>query len=93
MPSVLVFLASCLLGLSAMAANPSKVKVDIVGMSCGMCEGKITEKLTKTGKAQNVKVSASDKVATFETKGEITDAEIKAVVKDAGYDAVKITRN
>jgi copper chaperone len=90
MQKVLVFFATCLLSLSALAGN---VQVDIVGMTCGMCEGKVTESLTKTGKTHNVKVDVKTKKATFETKGELTDAEIKAAVKDAGYEAVKITRS
>jgi copper chaperone len=90
MTKFLVFLATCLLSIAAFAGN---VQVDIVGMTCGMCEGKVTESLTKTGKTQNVKVDVKSKKASFETKGEITDAEIKAAVKDAGYEAVKITRS
>lgn len=92
MSKVLVFTLFSLLSLGALAA---KVEVAIEGMSCGMCEGKITENLTKTGKCDKVKVSAPDKKATFETvKGkDITDAEIKKAVQDAGYSATKITRS
>jgi copper chaperone CopZ len=49
--------------------------------------------LTKTGKVKAVKVDAAQKKATFETTGEISDAEIKKAVQSAGYDAVKITRS
>lgn len=91
MNKFLVFSAACLMSMSVWAAQ---VEVAIVGMTCGMCEGKVTEQLTKTGKCDKVKVSAADKKATFETlKGkDITDAEIKKAVAEAGYEAVKITR-
>ncbi|MBY0517911.1 MAG: heavy-metal-associated domain-containing protein [Bacteriovoracaceae bacterium] len=92
MSKVFVFLMTCMLSVSVWAA---KVEVAIEGMTCGMCEGKVTEMLNKTGKCQNVKVSVESKKASFETvKGKgITDSEIKKAVQDAGYDAKKITRS
>jgi len=86
------FLLSVLCAFSTVA-SAAVVNVDIVGMTCGMCEGKVTEQLTKTGKVKAVKVDAAQKKATFETTGEISDAEIKKAVQSAGYDAVKITRS
>jgi copper chaperone CopZ len=88
---MIVILMGCLVSFSLWAA---KVEVAIEGMTCGMCEGKVTEMLNKTGKCSNVKVSASDKKATFETveKKELSDAEIKKAVEAAGYKATKITR-
>ncbi|MFP5459079.1 MAG: heavy-metal-associated domain-containing protein [Bacteriovoracia bacterium] len=82
--------AAILFSLSALAGQ---VQVDIKGMSCVSCVGKITESLTKTGKCSNVKVDLDAKKATFETKGDITDAEIKKVIEDTGYAATKITRS
>jgi len=92
MSKVLVFTLLSLLSFGALAA---KVEVVIEGMTCGMCEGKITENLTKTGKCEKVKVSAPDKKATFETvQGkDLSDAEIHKAVREAGYRATKITRS
>ncbi len=85
------FLLGLLASIST-SAIAATVNVDIVGMSCGMCEGKVTEQLQKTGKVKAVKVDAGKKQAIFETTGPLTDAEIKKAVQEAGYEAVKITR-
>ena len=89
---LIVFSMTCLLSLSIWAA---RVDVAIEGMSCGMCEGKVTEELTKTGKCNKVKVDVTAKKATFETvKGkDISDDDIKEAVQKAGYTATKITRS
>ncbi len=91
MRKLIVISVGCLLSMSVWAA---KVTVAIEGMSCGMCEGKVTEMLNKTGKCAQVKVDVNAKQATFDTlKGkDISDLEIKKAVQEAGYDATKITR-
>lgn len=86
-----LILASLFLSLSVLAA---KVEVDVSGMTCGMCIEAITKELKATQKAENISVSLENKKATFvEVKGKkITDSEIKAAIKNAGYEAVKISR-
>jgi copper chaperone len=88
---ITLILASLLLSLSAFA---SKVEVDVVGMTCGMCVEAITKELTSTEKALNISVSLENKKARFEeVKGKkLSDTEIKAAIKKAGYEAVKISR-
>ncbi len=80
--------------LAAMSVFAAKVEVDVNGMSCGMCVEAITRELTATQKAENVVVKVEDKKAWFdEIKGKkISDVEIKAAIKKAGYDAVKVRR-
>ncbi len=90
MKNILVLIAAILVSFSALAAQVS-LKID--GMSCGMCEGKITENLKKTGKCSKISVSAKDKSASFETTSELSDGEIKKAVSDAGYKVTEITRN
>lgn len=88
-------IASLLLGLAlSFSVFASRLEVEVVGMSCGMCVEAITKELNSTQKVENVKVSLSDKKASFdEVKGKkITDAEVKAAIKKAGYEAVKIRR-
>jgi copper chaperone CopZ len=79
------------LGLNAFA---SKVEVDVSGMSCGMCVEAITKELKETEKAEKITVSLEHKKAYFEEiKGKkVSDAEVKAAIKKAGYEAVKIYR-
>jgi copper chaperone CopZ len=88
-------IAAILLGLTlTLVAWSSRVEVDVNGMTCGMCVEAITKELKATEKAENVKVSLNDKKATFEeVKGKkLTDSEIKAAIKKAGYEAGKIVR-
>lgn len=85
------FFIGLLLSFSVFAA---KVEVDVSGMSCGMCIESITKELKGTEKAENISVSLEGKKARFtEAKDKkITDAEIRAAIKKAGYEAVKIRR-
>jgi copper chaperone CopZ len=73
----------------------TRLEVDIVGMSCGMCIESITKELTNTQKVENISVSLEEKKARFAEMKErkISDAEIRAAIKKAGYEAVKIRRN
>jgi copper chaperone CopZ len=84
-------IAALALSLSAFA---SKVEVDVVGMTCQMCVSSITKELEATEKASNISVSLENKKALFEeVKGKkLSDTEIKAAIKKAGYEATKISR-
>ena len=55
----------------------------------------LTKELTATQKAENIVVKVDEKKAWFdEVKGKkISDAEIKAAIKKAGYEAVKVRRH
>lgn len=88
---ICIIILTLLASLSALAA---RVEVDVNGMSCGMCVEAITKELTATQKAENITVKVEDKKAWFdEVKGKkITDSEIKAAIKKAGYEAVKVRR-
>jgi copper chaperone CopZ len=88
---ILIVILSLLMSLSAFA---SRVEVDVVGMTCGMCVEAITKELTATQRAENIVVKVEDKKAWFdEVKGKkLSDAEIKAAIKKAGYEAVKVRR-
>jgi copper chaperone CopZ len=71
-----------------------KLEVDVSGMTCGMCVEAITKELKATEKAEKIVVSLENKKAYFEeVKGKkISDSEVKAAIKKAGYEAVKIYR-
>ena len=87
---------SFILGILAFSLNAfaSKVEVDVAGMTCGMCVSAITSELEATEKVENISVSLEAKKARFdELKGKkLSDTEIKAVMKKAGYETVKISR-
>ncbi|MES2527150.1 MAG: heavy metal-associated domain-containing protein [Bdellovibrionota bacterium] len=88
---ILIILMSLMMSVAAFA---SRVEVDVVGMSCGMCVEAITKELTATQKAENISVKVDEKKAWFdEVKGKkISDTEIKAAIKKAGYEATKVRR-
>jgi copper chaperone len=85
------FLIFTLFSLNTFAA---KVEVDVNGMTCGMCVDSITKELKATDKVENISVSLEAKKARFdEIKGKkISDFEVKAAIKKAGYEAAKISR-
>jgi copper chaperone CopZ len=84
-------IGALLLSLNAFAL---KLEVDVSGMTCGMCVEAITKELKATEKAEKIVVSLENKKAYFEeVKGKkISDSEVKAAIKKAGYEAVKIYR-
>ncbi len=88
---IALLVSALVFSLSALA---SKVEVDVNGMTCGMCVEAITKELKATEKAENITVSLENKKASFsEVKGKkISDTEVKAAIKKAGYEAAKITR-
>lgn len=88
---ITLILLSLMMSVSAFAA---KVEVDVVGMTCGMCVQAITKELEATQRVENVSVNLGTKKARFEElKGKkVSDSEIKAAIKKAGYEATKISR-
>ena len=76
-------------------AFASRVEVEVPGMTCQMCVSAITRELKATEKVENINVNLDRKKTTFsEIKGKrISDAEVRAAIKKAGYDAAKISRN
>ena len=81
--------------LLSFAALAGKVEVDVKGMTCGMCVSAITKELKATGKAENILVSLEENKASFieAPDKKISDSEIKAAIKKAGYEAAKIHRS
>ena len=88
------FAISLLALLVSFQVFANNVEVDVSGMSCGMCVESITKELNSTEKVERVSVSLEEKKARFaEVKGKkLSDSEIKAAIKKAGYEATKIRR-
>jgi copper chaperone CopZ len=80
------YLLSIFLSFQVLAA---KIEVEVIGMTCGMCVESITKELTATEKADKISVSLENKKAYLEeVKGKkISDTELRAAIKEAGYDA------
>jgi copper chaperone CopZ len=80
--------------LSSATTWAVRLEVEVAGMTCGMCVEAITKELEATEKAEKVSVSLEHKKAYFEEiKGKkISDVEVRAAIKKAGYEALKIYR-
>ncbi len=70
-----------------------KVKVDVPGMVCQMCvQGmKKNFKSAVVDPDKDVIVDLDKKTVTVDLKEKISEEEIKKRVKDAGYNAIKMT--
>lgn len=70
------------------------VKVEVPGMVCQMCVQGMKKNFKEVVKDANkdVQVDLDSKVVTLNLSKEISDDEIKERVKNAGYNAKKITR-
>lgn len=69
------------------------VKVEVPGMVCQMCVQGMKKNFSEVVKDANkdVMVDLDSKIVTLNLSKEITDDEIKERVKNAGYNAKKIT--
>jgi copper chaperone CopZ len=68
------------------AAGARSIYLDITGMSCGMCSGRVQKALNRVDGVQ-ASVDLATKTATIETESDITAAELCEVVREAGYGA------
>ncbi len=62
--------------------------VNIKGMTCGHCEGRVTAELIKIDGVTQVKASAPNANATIESETEIDNQLIESAVRAAGYSIV-----
>jgi len=62
----------------------------IEGMSCAHCIRHVEEALEHIHGIKSVLVSLKEKSARIEFIGEVSDAEIKEAIEEAGYDVTEI---
>lgn len=62
----------------------------IEGMSCAHCVRHVEEALEEIQGIKSVLVNLEEKCAKIELSSEVSDAEIKAAIEDAGYDVTEI---
>lgn len=65
-----------------------KTTFNIEGMSCEHCVRHVTGALEELNGVKSVKVSLKKKTAVVEYEGTVTLDEMKAAVKDAGYEVL-----
>ena len=63
-----------------------KKVLSIEGMMCGHCQAHVEKALKAMDSVTSVEVSLENKNATVELSKDISDAEFKAVIDDAGYE-------
>ncbi|ERI89568.1 copper chaperone CopZ [Clostridiales bacterium oral taxon 876 str. F0540] len=67
-----------------------KKKILVEGMSCGHCVNHVKEALSELNGVTSVDVNLASKTAILEATVEVSDADIKAAIDDAGYDVAGI---
>ena len=81
--------------LSPLVATAGTIHVQVKGMVCAFCAQGIEKKFKALPEIANVKVSLESKIVDLQTKAEkdISDENITSIVRDAGYDVLKIERS
>ena len=67
-----------------------KAKINIEGMTCASCAGHVEKSLSKLPGVKNISVNAEVGKAFLESEDKITEEQLKAAVKEAGYDPVEV---
>ncbi|CAH2212202.1 heavy-metal-associated domain-containing protein [Tepidibacter aestuarii] len=64
--------------------------INIEGMSCGHCAGRVKKELESIGEVKSAEVSAEEKKAVVELANEVDNEKLKEAVVEAGYKVVGI---
>ncbi|MEU1086053.1 heavy-metal-associated domain-containing protein [Streptomyces sp. NPDC005576] len=74
---------------------PAEVRIDTVtavyevqGMTCGHCEGAVTEELSAIDGVTEVKAVAATGRVTVASRAPLTEEAVRAAVDEAGYEYV-----
>ena len=59
--------------------------IEIKGMTCGHCEGRVTNEILTIPGVTNVIASAEKATAAIESSSDISDELIEIAVRNAGY--------
>jgi copper chaperone CopZ len=58
----------------------------VSGMSCGHCEGAVSEEISALGGVLSVQAAAATGTVTVTSEAPLTEAEVRAAVDEAGYE-------
>ena len=91
---VLIGLLTLVLSQTGFAAG-KEIKISVNGMVCAFCAQGITKKFKAEPSVDSVDVRLGDKLVklSLKDKQEISDDRIEEILKDAGFNVVKIERN
>ncbi|KNB52451.1 heavy-metal-associated domain-containing protein [Streptomyces caatingaensis] len=72
-----------------MTSQPSTTTVyKVTGMTCGHCEGAVTEEVSALAGVTSVKAVAADGLVTVVSAAPLDDEAVRAAVDEAGYELV-----
>ena len=91
MKKIIIVLCAFLLSASAFAET---AKVQVSGMVCAFCAQGIKKKFAENPAVESCEVDLDKKIVEVKIKKDkkISDDEIKKIIKDAGYAAIKLER-
>ncbi|MDO5027973.1 MAG: cation transporter [Bacillota bacterium] len=67
-----------------------KKTIFIEGMACGHCKKAVEKALQDLDGVTSVEVSLQDQKALVHLEKDISNSTLQAVIKDAGYEVIKI---
>jgi copper chaperone CopZ len=84
-----------LLALWAPGAMAATIEMTVNGLVCGFCAQGIEKTLRRKPATADVLVSLENRLVAVATKEgmDLSDAELRAALTDAGYEVKSITRN
>lgn len=91
----LVFYVSVPPGLAAPEnQNSGEIRVELSGLVCDFCARAIEKTFSRRDEVAGLEIDLTSKILTLQMKpgADLTDAEIDTLVKNAGYNVVKIER-
>jgi copper chaperone CopZ len=80
--------------LFARVAQADQITIAVKGMVCSFCAQGIKKTFTRKDGVESVDVDLDKKIVTIKTKqgANLTDAEVKESIVDAGYEVLSIDR-
>ena len=69
-----------------------KAEVGIKGMMCGHCEAHVKKALEALDGVQEAVPNKDENKAVLTLSGDISEAQVKAAVEDAGYEFVNLVK-
>ena len=67
-----------------------KTKINIEGMTCASCASHVEKSLSKISGVKNIRVNAVVGKAFLESEENVSEAQLKEAVKDAGYEPTRV---
>lgn len=68
-----------------------RIKLEIEGMACGMCEAHINEAVRRAFQVNKVSSSHTKKQTVIIAEQNISEQKLKDVITEAGYDVILIS--